>query len=134
MKPEYEIDGPLHEAIGRCGDLYKEVQAIRLAMDKEVKEVKARENQIKQHIIDNLSKSDDTGAVGLLYRVQVTEKAKATVKDWEKFYDFVAEQDRFDMLSKSISQKAAMDYFEEEDTMPPGTEKFNAVGLSVTKK
>lgn len=134
MKPEYEIDGPLPEAIGRCGDLYKEVQAIRLAMDKEVKEVKARENQIKQHIIDNLSKSDDTGAVGLLYRVQVTEKAKATVKDWEKFYDFVAEQDRFDMLSKSISQKAAMDYFEEEDTMPPGTEKFNAVGLSVTKK
>ena len=134
MKPEYEIDGPLPEAIGRCGDLLKEVQAIRLAMDKEVKEVKARENQITQHIIDNLSKSDDTGAVGLKYRVQVTEKAKATVKNWEPFYDFIVEEDRFDMLSKSIGQKAAMDYYDETGNMPPGTEKFNAIGLSVTKK
>lgn len=134
MKPEFKLDGPIPKTIGRTADLFKEVSALRLAMEKEVKEVKARESQLKDHMIDNLSKSDDTGAVGLIYRVQLTEKTKGTAGDWEAFYDFVVEKDRFDMLSKSLGQRAILDYYEETGKMPPGIDKFNSIGISVTKK
>ena len=134
MKPKYTLEGPIPNTVGRAADLYKEVSALRIRMDKEVKKVKARETELKNHMIDNLSKSEDQGAVGLLYRVQLTEKVKPTAVDWEKIYDYIVENDRFDLLEKRLGDRAVLDIFEETGKMPPGIGKFNAIDISVTKK
>lgn len=134
MKPEYELEGPIPKTIGRTADLFKEVAALRIKMEKEVKKVKARETELKNHMIDNLSKSEDQGAVGLLYRVQLTEKLKPKADDWEKIYDYIVENDRFDLLQKRLGDRAVLDIFEETGKMPPGIGKFNAIDISVTKK
>lgn len=131
-----EPGAPLPESIGRCADLYKEVRDIRLAMDKEVERVKAREAEIREHIIANLSKSQDTGAAGLKYRAQIVMKRIpkfAEANGWGVFVSWVRKNDRFDLLQKRLSEKAVMDVIEQEGRVLPGLELINVPDVSITK-
>lgn len=129
------VGGPMPVAMGRCADLYHDVRELRLSMEKEVAEVKAREAEIEEHIIQNLSKSEDTGAAGLRYRAQVVVKKKPRLapEGWGIFCSWVRKNDRFDMIQKRLSEPAVMEWNEIEARILPGTEIFNAVTLSVTK-
>lgn len=122
----------LPTSLGRCADLYKEVRDVRLAMEKETEAVHARENEIKEHLINNLSKQD-SGAAGLKYRAQRVEKTKYAVKDWPSFWDFVIKNKRTDLVQKRIADKAVEDYVEQTETLLPGTERLTVVDVSVTK-
>ena len=123
---------PIPESIGRCADLYHDVRDLRLAMAKEVEEVETFERRVKQHIIDNLSKSEDTGAAGLRYRAQVVTKVKPTVTDWGALHSYVAQTGRFDLLQKRASDTAVQATWGEGIEIP-GVERFNSVDVSVTK-
>lgn len=131
------------ESIGRCADVYKEVQTLRLAMAKEVAEVEAFEKRLKAHMIDNLSRSEDSGAAGLRYRVQRVEKVvprvvghvdgdEDTQAGWQAFWGYVAETGRFDLLQKRLSDKAISDMWAAGETVP-GVEPFTSIDVSVTK-
>ena len=132
-KVSYEFGGPLPKTLGICADHLKEVESLRLAMQKEVDAVKKRENELRDHIIDNLSVSDDTGAVGKKYIAQIKPEDKPTVNDWEEFYDFIFDQDRPDLLQKRLSEKAIQEMWEDGKEVP-GIGKFIAKKLSVTKR
>lgn len=123
---------PLPESIGRCADLYHDVRELRLAMAKEVEEVAAFERKVEQHIVDNLSKSADTGAAGLRYRAQITTKVKPTVEDWPALQAHVLASGDFDLIQKRISDKAVADRWNAGVELP-GIGKFNAIGVSITK-
>ena len=132
MKQTYTVGAPLPKSIGLCADLYSEVREIRLAMQKHVDTVKAREAEIQDHIIANLSKSDDTGAAGKKYRAQIVTKPVPTLRDWDAFTKYVVENQRFDLLHKRIADKPVKDIWEMGETVP-GVEKFNTVSVSITK-
>jgi len=132
MKPEYQLGAPLPASIGLCADLYAEVRDLRLAMQKVVDEVKARETEVREYIINSLSKSDDTGAAGKRYRAQVVTKLKPSVRDWLEFMKFVFKYNRFDLLQKRIAERAVLDMLEAGESVP-GIERFNAVDVSITK-
>lgn len=127
------LEGSLPESIGRCADLYHETRELRLAMDKEVASVKARENEIREHIINSLSKSNDTGASGLKYRAQIVQKRTFRVLDWGVLHSWVRKNDRFDVLQKRLNETAAKDFEEAEKRTLPGTEPVNVIDVSVTK-
>ena len=55
---------PIPKSLGRCADELAEVRALAGAMQKEVAAVKKRESELRDHIIENLSTGDDTGASG----------------------------------------------------------------------
>lgn len=120
------------ESIGRCADLYHDVRDLRLAMAKEVEAVEEFEREVKQRIIDNLSKSEDTGASGLRYRAQVVTTVKPTVSDWPTLQAHILATKNFDLVQKRISDKAVADRWEAGEVIP-GVERFNSVGVSVTK-
>lgn len=124
-------------SIGRCADLYHDVRELRLAMEKEVEEVKAREVEVQEHIIRNVSASaeagGDTGAAGLRYRVQVIKKLKPIIGDWGILCSWVRKNDRFDILQKRISEKAVAEWNETEARIMPGTDIMQVPTLSVTK-
>lgn len=122
----------LPESIGRCADLYHDVRELRLAMAKEVEAVEEFEKEVRQHIIDNLSKSDDTGAAGLRYRAQVLTKVKPTVSDWPALQAHILKTSNFDLVQKRISDKAVADRWEAGEAIP-GVERFNSVDVSITK-
>lgn len=132
LKPEYQEGAPMPPSIGLCADLYSEVRELRLAMEKVVATVKARETEIKEHIVQNLSKSEDTGAAGRKYRAQIVKKIVPTLKDWDAFTAFVAKYNRWDMLFKRPADKAVKDAWEAGENVP-GIEKFTAVDVSITK-
>jgi hypothetical protein len=132
MDPKFIKGGAIPQAIGLCADLYHDVRELRLAMQKEVDEVAAREKEIKDYIIDNLSKSDDTGAAGKRYRAQIVTKVTPAAADWEKIHQFILENDRFDLLQKRLSDKAVQDMWENGEEVP-GVERFNAISVSITK-
>jgi len=123
----------LPQSIGRCADEYAEVRAIRLAMDKDVERVKARESELREHIIANLSKSSDTGAAGLRYRAQIVIKKTFKVTDWGVVHSWIRKNDRFDLLQKRISEQAAKDFEEAEGRPVPGTEVIQIPEVSITK-
>ncbi len=120
------------DSIGICADLYAEVRELRLAMQKHVDDVKSRESEIRDHIIDNLSKSADTGAAGKRYRAQVVRKLKPSLKDWDAFTAFVVANNRFDLLQKRIAERGVLDMLENDEVVP-GVERFHAVDVSITK-
>lgn len=123
---------PVPQSIGLCADLYSEVRSLRLSMDKVVKQVADRENEIREHIISNLSKSDDTGAAGKKYRAQIVMKDVPKLEDWTALCKYIAKNDRFDLVQKRLGEKAALDMLEAGEAIP-GVSKMKIPTVSITK-
>lgn len=132
MKTEYKTGSPIPKSVGLSADLYAEVRELRLAMQKHTDAMQEREKEIREYIINNLSKSDDTGAAGKKYRAQIVRKISPSVTDWTKVWDFVKRTGRFDLLQKRVSDTAVKDMWENGQEVP-GVEKFHAVEVSITK-
>jgi hypothetical protein len=132
LSPRYQKGHRMPKSIGLCADEYAHVRELRLSMQKVVDAVAEREREIREHIIDNLSKSDDTGAAGKRYRAQVVTKPVPQVKDWPALWQHILRTRRFDLLQKRLAERAVKDAWEEGSEIP-GVEKFNAVEVSITK-
>lgn len=130
------VGSPMPKSLGRCADFYHDVRELRLAMQKECEAIEAREKEIQEHIIDNLSKSDDTGAAGLRYRAQVKPETKPQISDekggWQAFWQYVADNMRFDLMQKRLGDKAIADMWANGEEIP-GVAKVHVPKLSVTK-
>src|SRR5665213_3635166 len=131
MNTEYQVGAPLPATPGRCADLYHDVREIRLSMQKEVDVIAAREAELRDHIIDTLAASDDTGAAGQRYRAQIVTKSKPKVEDWNTFCAWVAVNGRFDCLQRRTSDKAVMDMIDAGEP-PPGVERMTVKDVSIT--
>jgi len=131
MKIYYEAGKPIPKSLGVVADQLKKVRELRLLMDKEVKEVKDRETELHEHLIENLS-SDETGISGKAYHAQVMSKDVATVEDWEAVYDFVVEKDAFHIMGKSLNAKAVKEIYDNGDRIP-GVKIMKNKKLSLTK-
>lgn len=132
LNPRYVKGSPLPKSIGLCADEYAHVRDLRLAMQKVVDEVKEREAEIRDHIIGNLSKSDDSGAAGKRYRAQIVKKQVPQVQDWPALWAHILKTRRFDLLQKRLTDRAVKDAWEEGKEIP-GVEKFKVVEVSITK-
>jgi hypothetical protein len=134
-----KVGAPMPPSIGRCADLYHDVREIRLAMEKEVAEVKARETEIQEHIINTLGASDDTGAAGLRYRAQIVKDRKPRISEdkggWPIFWTWIRKNDFSNMVQRRINEKALEEYMADnpERTDIPGCEMVQVKKLSITK-
>ncbi len=127
---------PIPANMGAVADEYAQTRAFRLAMEKIVEPVQQRESELRQYMIQHLEKTrdqgGDTGAAGRLYRVQIKDKAVAKVSDWPALWEFIAQNNRFDLLQKRVSDKAALDFIEQSGVLP-GVETALIPDVSVTK-
>lgn len=138
----FKHGAPMPNSMGMCADLYRDVRQLRLDMQKEVDEIKKRETEVQEHILNTLSKSDDTGVAGKRFRAQVVTKRRPTISavsdespqgGWAGLTSWIKKHDRFDMLQRRLSDKAVMDWAEENGRSVPGTEIIIVPSLSVTK-
>lgn len=129
---KYEPGGPIPSSPGRVADLYKEVEDLAREMQRETDVVKQRASELKEHLIQTLSKSDDTGAAGLRYRAQIKTVTKPKPTDWDAIYKFIVDNDRFDFLQKRLSDRAVMDMIEAGEKVP-GVERIHIPTVSITK-
>jgi lipid II:glycine glycyltransferase (peptidoglycan interpeptide bridge formation enzyme) len=122
------------DTLGACADLYYTTREKRLAMQREVDEVEALESAVRDHIINNLPKTDN-GAIGKICRVAVKVKPKPVVEDWDKFYEFVSKNRKkggFALLNRAVNAKATQEYWDAGKKVP-GVGSMNVVTLSVNK-
>lgn len=120
------------KSMAACADLLYLKRTARLAADKSAAELKLQEQALIDHIIDNLPK-DSGGAVGKTHKVIVITKIKQQVKDWDKFWAYVAKNKRYDLVQKRISDAAVQELIDDKKKVP-GVEPFTAVTVSLTKK
>lgn len=133
MDERYTKGGPLPSNIGAMADLYKDVETLRLSMQKAVDAVKEREVEIKGVILSALQESADTGAAGEKYRVQLVHKTRVNAKDWPALWAFIRQNDMFELLQKRLADKAVADLYEQYKQYPPGVEATEVPELSFNK-
>lgn len=143
-----KVGGPIPANLGRCVDLYHDVRSLRLAMEKEANEVKVREAELKLHILQNLQRSDDRGAVGTRYMAKRVDKeaysfSKADTDEmeaevegssgWQRFTTWVRQTGNFNFLQKRLTDTAVKEWTEAGNSLPPGISKITVPDLSVVK-
>ena len=127
-----KVGAPMPKTLGRCADEYKYVNQLRLDREKDVAKIKARENEYKEHLIENISVSEDKSHGGQFYKARVITKVKPTAEDWDEIWDYVSENDRFDILSKGLNGKAIQELWDDDQKIP-GVGRINTKTLRVTK-
>lgn len=120
------------KTLGACADMLYELRDKRLALSRQVDEIKKQETAIANHLIDNLPKSDAKGVVGRVARAVVQTKIVAQVKDWEPFYAFIRKSKDFSLMQRRVNEAAVKERWEAGKAVP-GVEPFNVVKVSVTK-
>lgn len=122
----------LPKTLAACADALYETRAKRLEVQKIVDELQARESILREHLIDNLPKSDATGVSGKLARATVTVKELPRVEDWDKLWAHIKKTGAFELLQKRLSNAAVEERWEHSKQVP-GVGKFNAVSISLNK-
>ena len=129
---------PSKLTLGQCVDAYKELNAVRLLMQKETEAVEAVEKAFKQHLIDNLSKQDEKGVFGLKYKAQHKTKRIPRVDNdndrdgWRELHEHIYNTGDFGLLQKRLNDKAVMDQIEAGVAIP-GVTTMLVSEISVTK-
>jgi len=127
-----EVKYKFPKALGACADKLFELRNKRLAEQKKVDEIAAEESALKNHIIENLPKSEASGVAGKLARVTVVTKQVPQVEDWDAFYKYVKKTGSFDLMQKRLTDAAIKERWEAGKEVP-GVKHFNAVSVSINK-
>ena len=118
--------------LGACADKLYQLRQKRLDAQKAVDAIQAEESAIKQHIIDNLPKSEASGISGKLARVTIVKKEVPQVKDWEAFYKYIKKTNQFDLMQRRLTDTAIKERWEAGKEVP-GVERFISVTVSMNK-
>lgn len=121
------------KSMALCADKYYNLRQKRLAMQKEVDAVAAEEKAYRQHLIDNVPKSQATGVQGKVARVTIVTKEEPQIKDQDAFRKYLNRTKRFDLAYKLRPSAPAIRELWEEGKDIPGVEKFNVVTVSLNK-
>ena len=119
------------KTLGACADALYKVRQARLDKQKEVDELKEQETALKEHIIQNLPKSDASGIAGKLARVAVVNKDDYRVTDWALLYKYIKKHDAFALLQRRLSNEAVTEVLSEEEL--PGVEMIQIPTVSLNK-
>jgi hypothetical protein len=119
-------------SIGTMIDSLYDLRAQRLAIEKQVEELKARETATKEEILFILKESGLEGAKGEVATASIQYKIKANVTDWDAVYSYIRDNDMFALLQKRLTTTlwAAL---QEDGILVPGTEPMALTDLSLTK-
>ncbi len=123
----------LPKTLAQCADLYYTVRGERLKAVKALEPLKKQETALKDHLIDNVPKSEASGIAGKVARVTVVTKDVPQVKDWDKFYKWIKKTGHFHVLGRAINTEAVEEIMEATGKKIPGVGTFKVVTLSLNK-
>lgn len=118
------------KSLAAVADLYFSTRAKRLTMEKAAAAVQAQEAVLREHLINNLPKSQAGGIQGKLARVEVKTKEVPQLQDRDKFFKFAMRKGNEDLVSMRMNDKAVKARWENKKAVP-GVAVFKAVTLSV---
>jgi hypothetical protein len=78
----------------------------RLDLDRQSNELKEKERELKDWLLDNLSKQELTRLAGKLGQVSLKKSAVGTIEDLPAFQEFVKKHDAFDLYQRRLNLEA----------------------------
>lgn len=106
---EVQTELKIPDSFAAVADAWWELRAKRLELQKGVELLKAQEDQLKSHVVENLPKGE-TGAAGLLGRIEVSDEPTVKVKDWPTFWKWIARNKAFDFVQRRVIDSVVVDY------------------------
>ena len=117
---------------GECADLLYVLREQRSKVQKQADAIEEQEKQIKEYLIQNLSKEDQTGAVGHKATATITSKVVPSCKDWNALYKWVLKTKDFSVLGRRLADAAVRERWDNNKTIP-GIVPFTVLSESCTK-
>lgn len=122
----------LPKQLAQVADLMYTIREERYALQAQVDLLAEKESMCREHIINNLPKSQANGIAGQIARAEIKKKTKPTVKDWKKFWAYVFKTKNSSLVQQRVNDKAVMERWEANEVVP-GVDKFTALTISLTK-
>lgn len=119
--------------VGELIDIYYRVREERKLIREQDKELTRKLDVLKEAIIEKLDAEKSDLGRGLVATASVTENVVGTMKDYERFSQFVYRHKALHLLDKRINSAAYREMLEERGEVP-GVEPFTRRDLSVTKR
>lgn len=118
--------------LAKAVDDYDMAREARLAADKVAADLKKKENDLYNFLIDNISKSDASGVIGKRKCAKVVTRTEPTPESWDKVFAYVKKTNSFDLLQKRLSAPAVRERWEDNREIP-GVGRIQVVSISLTK-
>lgn len=114
-------------------DAYIEVRERRRQMERDAEKLKEKEEAPLRAAILEALKTSGAGAVGgTRYQASLTIKKSPQVADWGMFYQYIKDNDAFELLQKRLSGPAVKERWEAKVEIP-GVVAVDVDDLSITK-
>lgn len=125
------------KSLAQCADKLYEVRQARLAKQKEVEAMEREEAALREHLINNLPKSQASGIAGKLARVTVESKTVVQVEDWDKLYAYMVKQygknkGIFSLLQRRVGDATVKEMWQAGKDVP-GCKPFDVPTVSINK-
>ncbi len=120
---------PIGEVID---DLYA-LRARRMALSKEVDELKAQEAELRGIIITQLRDIGLDGGKGSTANALITTSTQAQITNWPAFFEYIRETGGGDLVQKRVAIQAVRDRWDSGEEIP-GLTAVEVVDLSLTKR
>lgn len=124
---------PLPKTLAAAADELYRTRQERYAVQKVAADLKARESELEEHIIRELSEKDATGIAGKTCRVSIVKKEKPVVEDWDRVYTWARRSKVGPAIFQRRVNEALIKEIVDSGKTVPGVGSFTVVSLSVNK-
>jgi hypothetical protein len=118
--------------LGQAIDNLYEARAARLAKAQEVKDLQAAESVAKARVLRMLGETGLAKASGMTATASITTDDVPYLEDWNKVYEYVKANDRFDLLQRRLGVVAWRDLYR-DGILVPGTSAAVDTDISLTR-
>lgn len=125
MSKKYTI-GQLIDAMYRCREQRK-------AKQKEVDELKAKQNQIELMLMEALTDQGTRKGEGRLASASISTNIQPSLKDWEPLKRFVLRHGELELFQKRLSAPRFRELLEERPKGVPGIEPYEQRTINLRK-
>jgi len=125
------------KTLAACADLLYKTREERYAANKVVEALKEKEAILREHIIDNLPKSQATGITGKTAMATIEKTSVWKSTDWDKTFDYIVKNRKkgaFAILQKRLSETALNEIVAHTGKPVPGAELLTVLTVSCTKR
>lgn len=122
----------LPKTMAECADLAYTLREERYAIQRQAKEVAEKEALLREHIIQNLPKSQASGVSGKVANAKVETDTVPMFTDKAKFLAYVKKTGDFDLMTTGMNASAVKARWENKKKVP-GIGETQIVKLSLTK-
>ena len=137
MATDKPVKFKIPKALAAVADRLYQVREERLSLQKQVDYMAAEEAALRDHLINNLPKSQATGIAGKLIRASIESRTVVVVKDWDAVYSYILKNGKknpgvFSLLQRRVGDATVKEMWENGKEVP-GVEALKVPFVSLTK-